>query len=193
MGCSRIKGYSDRGAIGEEHTHHNWCSCSSFSDLHVVNTSCLVGALLLLVCPGGALCLSGWKAPWLRALSKKVSYFSTIETRILGSLSLRWGRCSGIPLLLRRPIILRPLNNLLLCWPDDHLLLPLLLIWRPERCLISHSRALWSASRGTNCDPCFPLFKMMKTEVFFHSNGIINQLIEILETTAQTGPKFRTH
>src|SRR5438105_14192452 len=127
MGCSRTKEYSDRVVIGEEHTGYNWCSCSSFSDLHVVNTSCLVGALLLLVCPGRALCLSGWKAPWLRALSKKMSHLSTIETRILGLLPLRWGRCPGSPLWLRRPIIFRPLNNLLLCWPDNHLLLPLLL------------------------------------------------------------------
>src|SRR6266508_2874832 len=33
----------------------------------------------------------------------------------------------------------------------------------------------------------------MKTEVFLHGDGIIYQLIEILKTTAQTRPKFRTH
>src|SRR6266540_3849773 len=191
MGCSKIEEYSDRVAIGEEHTRHNWCAGSIFRNLHVVDTSSLDRSLLLLICPSRA--LSRWEASWLRALSKKMSHFSTIETRVLRSLPLRWGWCSGSPLWLRRPIILRPLDKLLLRWPDNHLLLPLWLIWRSERCLISHSGALGSATRRSSCNSGSLLLKMMKTEVFLHGYSIIYHLIEILKTTAQTRLKFRAH
>src|SRR6266498_428091 len=192
MGCSRIKEYSDKVAIGEEHTRHNWCAGSIFRNLHVVDVSSLDHSLLLLICLSRALSLSRWEASWLRTLSKKVTHFSTIETGVLGSLPLRWGRSSGIPLLLRGPIILRPLN-ILLSWSDHHLLLPRLLEERPGRCLICHSGALGSTSRRSSCDPGFLLFQILKTKVFLHGYSIIHQLIEILKTTAQARPKFWTH
>src|SRR6266508_5105338 len=123
MRCSRIKEYSDRVAIGEEHTRHNWCTGSIFRNLHVVDASSLDHSLLLLICPSRALSLSRWEASWLRALLKKVSHLSTIETGVLGSLPLWWSRSSGIPLLLRGPIVLWPLN-ILLSWSYHHLWLP---------------------------------------------------------------------
>ena len=192
MGCSRIKEYSDRVAIGEEHTRHNWCAGSIFRNLHVVDAFSLDRSLLLLICPSRALSLSGWKASQLRALSKKVSHFSTIEAGVLGSLPLRWDRSSGIPLLLRGLIVLRPLN-IQLNWSDHHLLLPQLLEEGLGRCLICQSGALGSTSRRSSCDPGSLLLKMMKTEVFLHSNSIIHQLIEILKTMAQARLKFWTH
>src|SRR5207237_879731 len=47
--------------------------------------------------------------------------------------------------------------------------------------------------RRSSCDLGLPLLKVMKTEVFLHGDGVVDQLIEILKTMAQTGPKFRTH
>src|SRR5207237_2130394 len=76
--------------------------------------SSLVGSFLL-ICPSRA--LSRREASWLRALSKKVSYLSTVEAWVLGSLSLGWGWCSDICLLLWRPIVLRPQGVLLLPGP----------------------------------------------------------------------------
>src|SRR6266508_3285880 len=136
MRCSRIKEYSDRVAIGEEHTRHNWCAGSIFRNLHVVDASSLDRSLLLLICLSRALSLSRWEVSWLRALSKKVSHSSTIEAGVLGSLPLWWSRSSGIPLLLRGLIVLRPLKILLLDGSNHHLLWPWLLVERPGRCLI---------------------------------------------------------
>src|SRR6266508_2235311 len=146
MGCSRIKEYSDRVAIGEEHTRHNWCAGSIFRNLHVVDASSLDRSLLLLICLSRALSLSRWEASWLRALSKKVSHFSTIETGVLGSLPLWWSRSSGNHLLLRGSIVLRPLDKLWLSRSDHHLLLLWLLVWGPGRCLICQSGVLGSTS-----------------------------------------------
>src|SRR6266498_3398886 len=112
MRCTRIKEYSDGVAIGEEHTRHNWCAFSSCRKLHVVDASSLVISLLLLICPSGA--LGWWKASWLRALSKKVTHFTTVEAWVLWPLSLGWSWCSDICLLLRRPIESRPRGVLLL-------------------------------------------------------------------------------
>src|SRR6266508_307177 len=83
MRCSRIKEYSDRVAIGEEHTRHNWCAGSIFRNLHVVDASSLDRSLLLLICPSRALSLSRWEASWLWALSKKVTHFSIVEAGVL--------------------------------------------------------------------------------------------------------------
>src|SRR6266540_51421 len=99
--------YSDRVAIDEEHTRHNWCTGSIFRNLHVVDASSLDRSLLLLICPSKALSLSRWEVSWLRALSKKVTHFSTVEAGVLGLLSLRWGRSFGNHLLLRGPIVLQ--------------------------------------------------------------------------------------
>ena len=59
---------------------------------------------------------------------------------------------------------------------------------RPERCLISHPGTLGSISRRSNCSLSLPFLNVMKTKVLFHGNGVINQLIEIIKTTAQTRP-----
>src|SRR6266540_4829774 len=133
-----------------------------------------IGAFIFLpICPSGTLSLSGWEASWLRALSKKVSHSSTIEAGVLGLLPLRWGRSFGIPLLLRGPIVLRPLNILLLDGSNHHLLWPWLLVERPGRGLICQPRALGHTSRRSSCDPGSLLLKMMKMEVFLHCNSII--------------------
>src|SRR6266498_3611249 len=100
MRCSRIKKYSDKVAIGEEHTRHNWCAGSIFRNLHVVDASSLDRSLLLLIFPSRALSLSGWEASRLWAVPKEMAHPSTIKAGVLGSLSLRWGRNFGIPLLL---------------------------------------------------------------------------------------------
>src|SRR5438105_6337677 len=109
---------------------------------------------------------------------------ATIETRLTGLRCLRDG-CYVDPLRLRRPIILRPRNILLLHWSNHHLLRPRLLVSQP-----------W-ALRGTfgrsNCELRLPLLHVMKMEVFLHGDGVIHHLIEILKTAAQTGPKFRIH
>ena len=109
---------------------------------------------------------------------------ATIEAWLTDLRSLRSGR-SVDPLRLRRPIILRPRNILLLQWSNHHLLRPRLLVGQPW--------VLWGTSRRSNCTPCSLLLQVMKTEVFFHCNSIINQLIKILKTTAQARPKFWTH
>src|SRR6266540_7222261 len=109
MRCSRVKKYNNRVAIGKERTRHHRCSGWNVRHLQIVDASSLVGSLLL-ICPCRA--LSRWKASWLRAFSKKVSYFPTVETWVLRSLSLGWSWCSDI--LLGRPIVLRPRSVLLL-------------------------------------------------------------------------------
>src|SRR5438105_9217754 len=119
--------------ICKEHTRHNWCASSIFRNLHVVDASSLDHSLLLLICPSRA--LSRWEASWLRALSKKVTHFSIVEAGVLGSLSLRWSRSSGIHLLLRWPIVLW-LLNILWSWSVLHLLLPGLLKERHGRCRV---------------------------------------------------------
>src|SRR6266540_3027728 len=130
---------------------------------------------------------------WLSVVTGKVSWSSTIEAGALGRLSLGWSRRSNIPLKLRGPIRLRPLNILWLVWPDYHLLLPLLLIGRPRRCLVCYPRALRSTTRRTSSDLGLSLLKMVKPKIFFHSNGIINQLVEVHEASAQTRPKLQCH
>src|SRR6266508_2526249 len=146
---------SGRVATGKEHTRHNWCAWSSFSDLQIVDTSCLVGYLPLLVYLSRALYLRRlWcrvELSWLATLMGEVFFSPTIETRFPDFLSLRWSGCSGIPLLLRGLIILRSLNVLLQNRSNHHLLLPLLLIGRPGRRLICKSRALGSTFRRTSC------------------------------------------
>ena len=127
-------------AIGKERTRHHRCSGWNVRHLQIVDASSLVGPFLL-ICPSRA--LSRWKASWLRALPKKVSYISAVEAWILGSLSLGWSGCSDIllgrpivlrprsVLLLRGPIILRPLHILL--WGSEyHLLRPRLLVGQPR-------------------------------------------------------------
>src|SRR6266498_479832 len=110
----RVEKYNNRVAIGKERTRHHRCTGWDVRHLQIVDASSLVGSFLL-ICPSRA--LSRREASWLRALSKKVSYLSTVEAWVLGSLSLGWGWCSDICLLLWRPIILRPRGVLLLCGP----------------------------------------------------------------------------
>src|SRR5438132_11371430 len=128
----------------------------------------------------------------LRAVAGEVAWFVTVEAWVLGKRCLRRSRSSGIPLLLRGPIVLRPLD-VLLHWSNYHRMLSLRLKSRPGRRLIYHSGALGSTSRKSSCDLGLPLLKVMKTEIFLHSDGVIHHLIEILKTTTQAGPKFRTH
>src|SRR5438105_2721594 len=128
----------------------------------------------------------------LQAVAGKVAWFATVDAGVLGKRCLRRSRSSGIPLLLRGPIVLRPLD-VLLHWSNYHLMLSLWLKSRPGRRLIYHSGVLGSTSRKSSCDLGLALLKVMKTEIFFHGDGIIYQLIEILKTTTQAGPKFRTH
>src|SRR5438105_3375016 len=109
---------------------------------------------------------------------------ATIETRLTGLRCLRNGR-SVDPLRLRRPIILRPRNILLLHWSNHHLLRPWLLVSQPW--------ALRGTSGRSNCDSGLSLLQVMQVEVFFHCYGIINHLIKILKTAAQMGSKFRIH
>src|SRR6266540_2920225 len=117
---------NNRVAIGKERTRHHRCTDWNVRDLQAVEASSLVGSLLL-VCPSRA--LGRREASWLRALSKKVSYFPTVETWVLRSLSLGWSWCSDI--LLRRPIVLRPLY-ILLRGSKNHLLRPRLLVGQPR-------------------------------------------------------------
>src|SRR5438105_7822772 len=114
MRCSRVEKYNNRVAIGKERTRHHRCSGWNVRHLQIVDASSLVGSLLL-ICPSRA--LSRWKVSWLRAFSKKVSYFPTVETWVLRSLSLGWSWCSDICLRLGRPIVLRPWGVLLLRGP----------------------------------------------------------------------------
>src|SRR5207237_1043045 len=112
--------------------------------------SSLVGSFLL-ICPSRA--LSRRETSWLRALPKKVSYFSAVEAWVLGSLSLGWSWCSDI--LLRRPIVLWPRGVLLLRGPI--ILQPLyILLWgstyhllRP-RLRVGQPRALRNISRRSS-------------------------------------------
>src|SRR6266498_3300540 len=118
MRCSRVEKYNSRVAIGKERTHHHRCTGWNVRNLQAVDASSLVGSFLL-ICPSRA--LSRRETSWLRALSKKVSYFSTVEAWVLGS--------RGV-LLLRGLIILRPLN-ILLWGSNHHLLRPQLLVGQP--------------------------------------------------------------
>src|SRR6266508_5453134 len=88
--------YDGRMAIGKEHTGYHWCCCRSFKNLQMVDTSFLRVVPLLPVRSSSA--LRRWEASWQGAVSEKVSNFSTVETSVLGSLSLGWGRCSIIPI-----------------------------------------------------------------------------------------------
>src|SRR6266498_1321530 len=110
MRCSRVEKYNNRVAIGKERTRHHRCSGWNVRHLQIVDASSLVGSFLL-ICPSRA--LSRREASWLRALLKKVSYFPTVETWVLRSLSLGWSWCSDMCLLLGRPIVLWPLYILL--------------------------------------------------------------------------------
>src|SRR6266508_3990967 len=107
---------------------------------------------------------------------------ATIEAWLTDLRGLRSGRSIDPLRLMRRPIILRPRNILLLRGSDYHLLRLRLLVGQPW--------ALWGTSRRSSCEVGLPLFQVMKAEVFFHCNSIINQLIKILKTTAQARPKF---
>ena len=158
--------YDGRMAICKEHTGHHWCGCRSFRNLQMVDTSFLRVVPLLPVRSSRA--GRRWEASWQGAVSKKVSNFSTVETSVLGSLSLGWCRCSDIQLLLRGPIVLRPLSIWLWCGPNNHLLLLWLLVRGPGRCLVYNSRSLGHTTRRSSCDPGSFLLKLMKTEVFFH-------------------------
>src|SRR5438132_12324025 len=123
----------------------------------------------------------------LRAVAGEVAWFSAVEAGVLGKRCLRRSRSSGIPLLLRRPIVLRP-RDVLLHWSNYHLFLSLRLKSGLGRRLIYHSGALGSTSRKSSCDLGLPLLKVMKTEIFLHDDGIIYQLIEILKMMTQAGP-----
>src|SRR6266540_4000477 len=133
MRCSRVEKYNNRVAIGKERTRHHRCTGWNVRDLQAVEASSLVGSFLL-ICPGRA--LSRRKASWLRALSKKVSNFSTVEAWVLRSLSLGWSWCSDLCLLLHGPIVLRPLSIML----------------RP-RLWVDQPRALWDISRRSSYTP----------------------------------------
>src|SRR5438132_2248722 len=150
MRCSRVKKYNNRVAIGKERTRHHRCSGWNVRNLQAVDASSLVGSFLL-ICPSRA--LSRLEASWLRALSKKVSYFSTVEAWVLRSLSLGWSWCSDI--LLRRPIVLRPQGVLLLRGPI--ILWPLYILLRGSnyyllrpRLLVGQPRALRDISRRSS-------------------------------------------
>src|SRR6266508_470183 len=141
MRCSRVEKYNNRVAIGKERTRHHRCTGWNFRNLQAVDASSLVGAFLL-ICPIRA--LSRWEASWLRALSKKVSNFSTVEAWVLRSLSLGWSWCSDI--LLRRPIVLRPRGVLLLRGPI--ILWPLYILLRGSNYHLRWSRLLVGQPRA---------------------------------------------
>src|SRR6266540_7437106 len=101
-------------AIGKERTRHHRCTGWNVRNLQAVDASSLVGPFLLIFLSRA---LSRQEASGLRALSKKVSYLSTVEAWVLGLLSLGWSWCSDICLLLGRPIVLRPWGVLLLRGP----------------------------------------------------------------------------
>ena len=158
--------------MGEKHTRHDWCACGSFRNLQMVDTSWLSRSLLLPVCPSRALFMSGWEASWLWVVREKMPHPSTIEAGVLISRSLKRGSSPGIHLLLRGPIVLRPLN-ILRGWSDHHWLLPGLLEEGSGRGLICQPRALGSTSKRSNSDLSFPLFQVMKPKVFLHCNSVI--------------------
>src|SRR5438132_4757902 len=191
MRCSQIKKYDGRVAIGEEHTRHNRCDSRSFSNLSVVDASGLDSSLLLLVGLIGAVSMRKLRCridvSGLRAVAGKMTWFAAVEAGVLGKRCLRRSRSSGIPLLLRGPIVLQP-QDVLLHWSNYHLMLSLWLKSRPGRRLIYHSGALGSTSRKSSCDLGLPLLKVMKTEIFLHSDGVIHHLIEILKMMTQAGP-----
>src|SRR5438132_1182216 len=141
------------------------------------STRCIVLSLPEHPVPSGSVCTleveCGIELAGPLAFLGEMPWPATIETRLTGLRCLRDGR-SVDPLRLRRPIILRPRNILLLHWSNDHLLLPLGQESRPERCLISHPGTLGSISRGSNCSLSLSLLNMMKTKVFFHGNSIVN-------------------
>src|SRR6266511_6310819 len=93
MRCSRVEKYNNRVAIGKERTRHHRCTGWNVRNLQVVDASSLVGSFLL-ICPSRA--LSRREASWLRALSKKVSNFSTVETWVLRALP--WGGVGALTL-----------------------------------------------------------------------------------------------
>src|SRR6266540_3201290 len=151
MRCSRVEKYNNRVAIGKERTRHHRCSGWNVRHLQIVDASSLVGSFLL-ICPSRA--LSRREASWLRALPKKVSYFPTVETWVLRSLSLGWSWCSDI--LLRRPIVLRP-RGVLLLWHGPIILRPLYILLRGSndhllqpRLLVGQPRALQDISRRSS-------------------------------------------
>src|SRR6266542_1613712 len=153
-------------ANGREHTSHNWGIGWSFSNLHVLNTPSLSSLCFLLIGLSRVWSLCklrcGVEASWpLLTVTSKVTWLSTMETGTLASPPLRWCWCLRIPLGLRWPIVLRPLDVLLLNGSNHHLLL----IWGLGRCLMCQSGALGGTSRRTSCDLNFPLFQVMKPEV----------------------------
>src|SRR6266540_7330210 len=150
MRCSRVKKYNSRVAIDKERTRHDGCTGWNFRNLCEVYASCLNGSFLLLV---GLIGVVSLRRLWCRidvsglwAVAGEVAWLAVVETGVLGKQGLRRSRSSSIPLLRRWLIILRPLDILLLSWPNSHLLLPLGLESRPRRCLISHPGTLGSIS-----------------------------------------------
>src|SRR6266540_4335902 len=150
MRCSRVKKYNSRVAIDKERTRHDGCTSWNFRNLCEVYAPYLNCSFLLLVGLIGAVSLRRLRCRievlGLRAIAGEVAWLAAVETGVLGKQCLRRGRSSSIPLLRRWPIILRPLDILLLCGPNSHLLLPRGLESRPGRCLISHPRTLGSIS-----------------------------------------------
>ena len=120
--------HDSRVAMGEEHTRHYRCSGNSFSYLQMVDTSYLVVSFLLPIRLSRALSLCRLRCgvetsrPPLTVASK-VTWSSTMETGTLASPPLRWCRCLRIPLGLRWPIVLWPLDVLLLNGSNHYLLL----------------------------------------------------------------------
>src|SRR6266508_3188822 len=137
-------------AIDKECTRHDGCTGFNFRNLCEVYASCLNGSFLLLVGLIGTVSLCRLRCridvSGLRAVAGEVAWLAVVETGVLGKRCLRRSRSSGIPLLRRWPIVLRPLDILLLSWPNHHFLLPLGLESRPGRCLINHPGTLGSIS-----------------------------------------------
>src|SRR6266540_6517266 len=190
MRCSGVKKYKSRVAIDKERTRHDGCTGWNFKNLCEVYAPCLNCSFLLLVCLTCTLALID--ASWLSARLSEVAGSSTVVTGILSELCWRRSRSSGVPLGLRWPIVLRPLNILGLA-RSRHQLSSWWLVRRPGGYWVSHSGALRSTARKSNCDFGLSLLQVMQAEVFFHCYGIINHLIEALETSAQTGPQLWGH
>src|SRR5947207_15519476 len=148
-----MKRYSDKVPRGGEHTRHNRCASRSFSNLSIVDASGLDISLLLLVDLIGAVSIRRLRCridvSGLQAVAGKVVWFAAVETGVLGKRCLRQSRSSGIPLLLRGPIVLRPLD-ILLHRSGYHLLLSQWLKGRPGRCLIYYPGALGSIRRRSS-------------------------------------------